>query len=276
VIGRQATPIQDTGSKYQRGRKILETLSGQRQGEPRGYAAFSPEIEVFLKEHLFADIFERDILSYADRELATVSALVTLGGVEPMMQSHMGISIRNGISRDQLFHLLDIIESNVGKTEADNGRKVLSDTGGAGAGNGAQSSTGSAVNLYSIFPKGEKAPEANFTGVAWVHSILPADSNFNVPIACVVFEPGARSNWHSHAGGQSLIAIEGTGYYQERGKPIRILRKGDAVRCPPDVPHWHGASPEQGFTQVAVTPNTAAGRVKWMEKVTEDEYRRIP
>ena len=126
-VGRQATPVRDTGNKYERGKKVLEALTGQPQREARsGYAAFSPEIEVFLKEHLFADIFERDILSYTDRELATVSALVNLGGVEPMMQGHMGIALHLGITEPQLKHLLSVIETNGGKREAEAGRQVLS------------------------------------------------------------------------------------------------------------------------------------------------------
>ncbi|GGC15662.1 MULTISPECIES: cupin domain-containing protein [Dyadobacter] len=124
----------------------------------------------------------------------------------------------------------------------------------------------------SIFPKGQPAPASNFTGRAWVHPLIPADSAFNIPVASVTFEPGARTYWHSHGGGQGIIAIDGVGYYQEKGKPIQILRKGDAVKCPPDMPHWHGASPESGFVQMAVTPNHANGRVKWLQPVTAAEY----
>jgi quercetin dioxygenase-like cupin family protein len=123
-----------------------------------------------------------------------------------------------------------------------------------------------------IFPKGQKAPERNFTGTAWVYSLIEADSVFNIPVANVTFEPGARSHWHTHGGGQALIAIDGVGYYQEKGKPVQILRKGDSIKCPPNTPHWHGASPEVGFTQIAVTPNVAAGRVTWLQPVTDEEY----
>ncbi|KAA0992437.1 cupin domain-containing protein [Dyadobacter aurulentus] len=129
--------------------------------------------------------------------------------------------------------------------------------------------------LYAIFPKGQKAPAANFTGTAWVSQLIQADSAFNIPVGNVTFEPGARTHWHSHPGGQALLAISGIGYYQEKGKPIRILRKGDAVKCPPDTPHWHGASPEVGFIQVAVTPNTPQGRVTWLEAVTDQEYGNL-
>ena len=126
-----------------------------------------------------------------------------------------------------------------------------------------------------VFPKGQKAPQTNFTGTVWVHGLVDADSAFNIPIASVTFEPGARSKWHTHGGGQALIAIDGIGYYQEKGKPIQILRKGDAVKCPPNTPHWHGASPEVGFVQLAVTPNAANGRVTWLQAVTDEEYKDV-
>lgn len=126
--------------------------------------------------------------------------------------------------------------------------------------------------LDTTYPKGRKASAANFTGNAWVYQLIEADSAFTVPVGHVTFEPGARTFWHSHAGGQALLATGGIGYYQEKGQPIRILRKGDTVKCPPDVEHWHGASPKVGFTQIAVTPNTARGRVKWLHAVSEEEY----
>ncbi|PSR52650.1 carboxymuconolactone decarboxylase [Adhaeribacter arboris] len=126
--GKEATPIKDSGTKYERGKKVLKTLTGQPEKEPKtGYAAFSPEIEVFLKEHLFADIFERDILNYADRELATISTLISLGGVEPMLRGHLGIGLRVGLTELQLWQTLSLIESSVGKKEADAGKQVLSE-----------------------------------------------------------------------------------------------------------------------------------------------------
>lgn len=126
-VGRDASLITNTGNKYERGEKNLEKLTGRPEPEQKtGYAAFSPEIDVFLKEHLFADIFERDVLNYTDREIATISALIALGGVEPMMQGHMAIGLNVGLSESGLKQILSIIESNVGKKEVDAGRKVLS------------------------------------------------------------------------------------------------------------------------------------------------------
>lgn len=125
-VGREATPITSTESKYERGKKILGTLTGQPQtGPPRGYSAFSPEIDVFLKEHLFADLFERDVLSYADRELTTIAVLLSIGGVEPMLQSHLGIGLHLGLTEPQLRQVLALVETAVGKSEAEAGRAVL-------------------------------------------------------------------------------------------------------------------------------------------------------
>ncbi len=139
----------------------------------------------------------------------------------------------------------------------------------------AQSQKRTGTDPGAIFPKGQRAPASNFTGTVWVQSLVAADSAFNVPVGYVTFEPGARSHWHSHAGGQALLAMGGIGHYQERGKPIQILRKGDAVKCPPNVPHWHGASPTVGFMQVAITPNTTSGRVTWLQPVTDAEYTNV-
>lgn len=99
--GREASPITDTRNKYERGKEILAKLSGVTPSEGRataGYAGFSPEIETFLKGHLFADIFERDVLTYAQREMVTVSVLAAIGDVEPMLNSHMNLALNVGIT----------------------------------------------------------------------------------------------------------------------------------------------------------------------------------
>ncbi|MBF9238626.1 carboxymuconolactone decarboxylase family protein [Hymenobacter sp. BT683] len=126
VIGKEASPVTSTASKYERGKKNLEKLSGKPEPATKtGYAAFSPEIERFLKEHLFADIFERDVLTYQERELVTIAALVSLGGVEPMLQSHLGIGLHTGLTPAQLQQLMAVTETSIGKKEADAGRAVL-------------------------------------------------------------------------------------------------------------------------------------------------------
>jgi quercetin dioxygenase-like cupin family protein len=130
-------------------------------------------------------------------------------------------------------------------------------------------------NQSPIFPKGDQASPDYFTGTAWVKMLVPADDIFNTWIGNVVFEPGCRNNWHKHGGGQILIATEGTGYYQEKGKPIQILRKGDVVKIAPGVVHWHGASPDSEFTHIAISTNTHKGIVEWLDRVTDEEYGSI-
>jgi quercetin dioxygenase-like cupin family protein len=131
-------------------------------------------------------------------------------------------------------------------------------------------------NQNTIFPKGERAPVEYFTGITWVKNLVPADDVFNTLIGNVTFEPGARNNWHTHPGGQILIATEGIGCYQQKGKPMQILRKGDVVKIPPGLVHWHGASANSVFTHIAVNTNTHKGIVEWMERVTDEEYNSLP
>ncbi len=126
--GREASEIKSKKSKYERGRDILSEISGVPVDAPRaGYAEFAPEIERFLKEHLFADIFERDLLSYSERELTTVAALVGVGGVEPMLRSHIDICKHIGITTEQLQDAMEIIAKNMEPDKVNAARAVLSE-----------------------------------------------------------------------------------------------------------------------------------------------------
>ncbi len=131
---------------------------------------------------------------------------------------------------------------------------------------------GTFENQYAIFPQGEKAPADYFTATAWVKMLVPNNEDLNCQIGNVTFEPGARNNWHIHAGGQILIVTHGIGYYQEKGKPIQLIRKGDVVTILPNIVHWHGASPNSEFTHLAINTNTQKGIVEWLQRVTDDEY----
>jgi len=125
-----------------------------------------------------------------------------------------------------------------------------------------------------VFSKGEKAPAQNFTGTVWVNSLVPNDSSFQCVVGNVQFEPGARTHWHRHPTGQILLVTDGVGYYQERGQPKRVLRKGDVIQARPGVEHWHGASPQQAMTHLAIVPNTEKGGVSWLQPVTDQQYQR--
>jgi quercetin dioxygenase-like cupin family protein len=122
-----------------------------------------------------------------------------------------------------------------------------------------------------IFPKGTKIESDNFHGTAWLHWLVRSDSINHIGSGSVTFEPGARTNWHLHPDGQIIIVLDDVGYYQEEGSKKQILKKGDVVTCPPDIPHWHGASVDKEFIQIAVT-SRLKGPTKWMHAVSEEEY----
>jgi len=126
--------------------------------------------------------------------------------------------------------------------------------------------------LSVIFPKGELGSPDFFTGKAWNKGLVPNDSIYTTLVGNVYFEPGARSNWHTHPAGQILIITDGVGFHQIKGQPKQILHKGDVVKCPPDAEHWHGAGPDTGMQQIYIVPNTEKGIVNWLQAVTDEEY----
>ena len=90
----------------------------------------------------------------------------------------------------------------------------------------------------------------------------------------VTFEPGARSAWHTHPLGQTLIVTSGLGWAQAEGEPIEEIRPGDVVWFPPGLKHWHGATPTTAMTHIAITEFQNGQNVEWLEKVSEEQYRR--
>ena len=127
----------------------------------------------------------------------------------------------------------------------------------------------------SIFPKGEIGKNTNdYTGTIWLSELNQPDSNFNFSIAQATYAPGSKLNWHIHPAGQYLLVTQGTGYYQEKGKPAQIVQKGDIIKCLPGVAHWHGSAPASTFAYVAVTPTTK-GKTIWLQRVTDEEYKSV-
>jgi len=126
--GDEASPVNQEPDKYERGKKVLGELTGVPQDRPlSGYGAFAPVIDTFLKEHLFTDIFERDVLTYAQRELVTISVLSAIGGAEPMLRSHLAICLHVDFTPGQLTEFAGIIKSTAGRKEAKAVRAILDD-----------------------------------------------------------------------------------------------------------------------------------------------------
>ena len=119
-----------------------------------------------------------------------------------------------------------------------------------------------------------KGSEEYFTGDVEVESITSPNSSSHFGIAYVTFQAGARSAWHTHPAGQHLIVVEGIGLTQEDGKPIQEFRAGDVLYCPPNLKHWHGASPNSYMKHIAITGVSNGSGVVWMEKVTDEEYNK--
>lgn len=127
----------------------------------------------------------------------------------------------------------------------------------------------------SVFPKGEIGTNTdNYTGTIWLNELSKPDSIFKFGVAQAVFTPGSKLDWHIHPGGQILLITDGTGYYQEKGKPVQIVHKGDVVKCAPGVEHWHAAAPNSGFAYVAISPSKK-GKTIWLRRVTDAEYNSV-
>lgn len=199
---------------------------------------FAPAIDQYLKGHLFGDIFARDNIDWATREVATIAALSAMKGTESQLQSHIRIGTHNGLSEPQIDAILAI---------------------------------GAAARKDDVFPKGEPAP-AHFSGPAWVARLVDSEeadmSSYNV-----TFAPGVRNSWHSHCAGQILLCTVGEGYYQERGREARKLVPGDVVVIPADTEHWHGAAPTSEFVHIGITPKANENKVSWGDPVTDLEYK---
>lgn len=125
------------------------------------------------------------------------------------------------------------------------------------------------------FVKGEKITSANFIGTVWLNHLVETDTTHHVNIGSVTFEPGARTNWHYHEGGQILLVTDGKGLYQERGKPVEVIQVGEVIKCPPNIAHWHGATPTDPMTHIAIGTNTQIGGAVWLEAVTDEEFTAI-
>ena len=117
-----------------------------------------------------------------------------------------------------------------------------------------------------------RAPKENFTGTVLQDPIITAPAPARLVVNRVSFEPGARTNWHTHPLGQTLYVLSGVGRFQTKGGPVREIRPGDVVWIPPGEKHWHGGSPNNAMTHIAMQEALDGKTVTWMEYVTDAEY----
>ena len=112
-----------------------------------------------------------------------------------------------------------------------------------------------------------------FTGTVWIDRLVDAPEPARVAAARVTFEPGARTAWHTHPLGQTLIVTSGCGWTQREGGPVEEIRPGDVIWIPPGEKHWHGATATTAMTHIAIQEKLDGKAVEWLEKVSEEQYR---
>jgi quercetin dioxygenase-like cupin family protein len=117
-----------------------------------------------------------------------------------------------------------------------------------------------------------KGPADNFTGTVRIDPLVAAPEPARVMAVSVTFEPCARTNWHTHPLGQTLIVTAGCGLVQSEGGPVRKIRPGDVVWCPPGEKHWHGATATSAMTHIAILEHLGGKHVEWLERVTDEQY----
>lgn len=172
----------------------------------------------------------------------------------PTLTSQMQMKMKLLATTVMSFSLLALVHAQAGQTQVPSSRAQAQEV----RRNGSQPST--------------KGPAENFTGSVRVDPLFSARDSSSVTGGSVTFEPGARTAWHTHPVGQHLIVTAGVGRTQQWGGSVEEIKPGDVVWCPPGVKHWHGASPNTAMTHIAITGTLKGENVRWLEKVSDEQY----
>ena len=257
--GKDAAPLPADYDALKQGTAVQTQLTGK----PFDYG-FVPATDYYLKAHLFGDIFARNTLSFADRELVTVSAISALPGCEPQLIAHVSGARNMGVSDAELRALPSLLEEKVGLAEAERLRGALKAVLG-------DAHTPVQTVDFSVWPKGVLNPYGQyFTGNSYL-------AQLDGGLANVTFEPGCRNNWHVHHGAvQVLICVAGRGWYQEWGKPAVPMTPGTVIAIPAETKHWHGAAFDSWFQHLTYHTAVQEGSSnEWLEPVTDEQYNAV-
>ena len=257
--GREADPLPKDYDALKQGTAVQTRLSGQ----PFNYT-FAPQTDYYLKAHLFGDIFARNNLSFADREIVTVSAISALQGCEPQLKAHVSGARNMGVSDGQLHEIPAVLRDRVGEAEAVRCERAVAEV---------FNEPSQAVNTvdFNVWPQGEPNPYGQFfTGNSYLADM--GGGLFNV-----TFEPGCRNNWHvHHRQVQVLICVAGRGWYQEWGKEAVEMTPGTVIAIPAEAKHWHGAARDSWFQHLTYHTSVEEGASnEWLEPVTDDIYNKL-
>lgn len=243
---------------------------------------FVPVIDEFLRAHLFGDIFGRDNLDYQSREIATISALATLEGLESQLRGHFNVGLNVGLSDAQLRGVIAVIAAEVDEQQAHKATQVLDDTlrgrparqnVPVPAANSAPQPSPTIRITRAEEVQSQPAPADHFTGSAQVQRLFTPIEPARASGGSVTFEAGTRTAWHIHPLGQTLIVTAGSGWVQQWGRRVQEMGVGDVIQIPGGVKHWHGATDKTTMTHVAIQEQVAGKTVEWLEKVSDQEYR---
>ena len=258
--GREADPLPKDYDALKQGTEVQTQLCG---GQPFTYT-FAPQTDYYLKAHLFGDIFARNNLTFADREVVTVSAISALPGCEPQLRAHVSGARNMGVSDEALKEMPALLETKIGVAEAERLRGALADVFGE---------TYQPVQTvdFAVWPQGERNPYGKyFTGESYLADVGGGVMN-------VTFEPRCRNNWHvHHKQVQVLICVAGRGWYQEWGKEAVEMTPGTVIAIPAEAKHWHGAAKDSWFQHLTYHKDVQEGASnEWLEPVTDEIYNQL-
>lgn len=232
-------------------------------------AASSSKFAALTTDVIFGDLWKRTDLALRDRSLVTIAALAANGDAE-QLGAYVQRGLDNGLTRLEITEALTHIAFYAGWPRAS---EAIGEAGKVFDGAKPASST-TGLRLIPPGQSPEAGPASNFTGSVVVTSRFAGTDGSQVNGATVIFEPGARTNWHSHPLGQLLIVTEGRGLVQAEGEPLREIKPGDVVWTAPGVKHWHGATRTGAMSHVSVTEVSEGRNVTWLEPVTGEAYNR--
>ena len=258
--GREADPLPVDYDALKQGTEVQTQLCG---GKPFTYT-FAPQTDYYLKAHLFGDIFARNNLTFAEREIVTVSAISALPGCEPQLQAHVSGARSMGVSDETLKAMPALLEKKIGTAEAERLRGALAAVFG-------ESYSSVQTVDFSVWPQGERNPYGKFfTGESYLADVGGGVMN-------VTFEPRCRNNWHiHHKQVQVLICVAGRGWYQEWGKEAVPMTPGTIIAVPAEVKHWHGAAKDSWFQHLTYHKDIQEGASnEWLEAVTDEVYDKL-
>lgn len=237
-------------------------------------APTAPKLADLTNKVLFADLWRRPDLAPRDRSLVTIAALVASGDAD-QLAFHITHGLDNGLTQAQISEAITHLAFYVGWPRAmaavQVARKTFASEQGAKLGQATPP-----VIMTPARSNPSRGPANRFTGIVTVDTSFKATGDARLGGGRVTFQPGARSNWHTHPLGQLLIVTQGRGLVQDANGPVRVMRIGDVVWTAPGVKHWHGAAPDSMLSHFAVSEAADGASVEWMDPVTDAQYRQTP